>query len=146
MKFAWKLIPTYHIETAADINKQWLKNKEKIGITAGASTPEWLIKEVIEAMSEEKKDLQLDENITKEGVVDGTETTENTAEVNNDSPAGENNLNEQMDYSIAELKRGQIVKGTVSQIKEDGVYVDVNYKTDGFIPLRELTIKSLLIP
>lgn len=138
--------PTYHIETAADINKQWLKNKEKIGITAGASTPEWLIKEVIEAMSEEKKDLQLDENITKEGVVDGTETTENTAEVNNDSPAGENNLNEQMDYSIAELKRGQIVKGTVSQIKEDGVYVDVNYKTDGFIPLRELTYKEFTDP
>ena len=97
-------------------------------------------------MSEEKKNLQLDENITKEGVVDGTETTENSAEVNNDSPAGENNLNEQMDYSIAELKRGQIVKGTVSQIKEDGAYVDVNYKTDGFIPLRELTYKEFTDP
>ncbi|NLJ84558.1 MAG: bifunctional 4-hydroxy-3-methylbut-2-enyl diphosphate reductase/30S ribosomal protein S1 [Halanaerobiaceae bacterium] len=138
--------PTYHIETAADIDKQWLKNKEKIGITAGASTPEWLIKEVIEAMSEEKKDLKLDENITEEGVVDGTETNENTAEVNNESPAVENNLSEEIDYSIADLKRGQIVKGTVSQIKEDGVYVDVNYKTDGFIPLRELTYKDISDP
>ena len=97
-------------------------------------------------MSEEKKDLKLDENITEEGVVDGTETNENTAEVNNESPAVENNLSEEIDYSIADLKRGQIVKGTVSQIKEDGVYVDVNYKTDGFIPLRELTYKDISDP
>lgn len=139
--------PTYHIETAAEINKQWLENKEKIGITAGASTPEWLIKEVIEAMSEEKKDLQIDENITEEGVIDGAEAAENTVEVNNESPIEEdNNLNEEIDYSIADLKKGQIVTGTVSQIKEDGVYVDVNYKTDGFIPLRELSYKDINDP
>jgi 4-hydroxy-3-methylbut-2-enyl diphosphate reductase len=37
---------TYHIETAKDLNPRWLKNKERIGLTAGASTPTWIIQEV----------------------------------------------------------------------------------------------------
>lgn len=39
-------IPTYHIETAAEIDDKWFFNVAKIGITAGASTPDWIIKEV----------------------------------------------------------------------------------------------------
>ena len=37
---------TYHIETAEELQPEWLENIEKIGITAGASTPDWIIKEV----------------------------------------------------------------------------------------------------
>ena len=37
---------THQIQTAAELNRQWLSGKEKIGITAGASTPEWVIDEV----------------------------------------------------------------------------------------------------
>ena len=37
---------TYHIETVAELQDDWLKNVNKIGITAGASTPDWIIKEV----------------------------------------------------------------------------------------------------
>ena len=37
---------TYHIETAAELQEDWMKNVNKIGITAGASTPDWIIKEV----------------------------------------------------------------------------------------------------
>ena len=39
-------VPTHHIETSSEIKKEWLKNAKKLGITAGASTPEWIIKEV----------------------------------------------------------------------------------------------------
>lgn len=39
-------VPTYHIETAAEINSAWFKNIKRVGITAGASTPEWIIKEI----------------------------------------------------------------------------------------------------
>jgi 4-hydroxy-3-methylbut-2-enyl diphosphate reductase len=39
-------VPTYHIETSAEIKKAWIKRAKKIGITAGASTPTWIIKEV----------------------------------------------------------------------------------------------------
>ena len=37
---------TYHIETAAELQQVWFDKIEKIGITAGASTPDWIIKEV----------------------------------------------------------------------------------------------------
>lgn len=37
---------TYHIETADELRDDWFENIKKIGITAGASTPDWIIKEV----------------------------------------------------------------------------------------------------
>lgn len=37
---------TYHIETAAELRDEWFDKINKIGITAGASTPDWIIKEV----------------------------------------------------------------------------------------------------
>jgi 4-hydroxy-3-methylbut-2-en-1-yl diphosphate reductase len=39
-------VPTHHIETASEIKKKWVTHARKVGITAGASTPEWIIKEV----------------------------------------------------------------------------------------------------
>ncbi|MBI5700292.1 4-hydroxy-3-methylbut-2-enyl diphosphate reductase [Candidatus Saganbacteria bacterium] len=38
---------TFQIQTAKELDKNWFKNKEKLGITAGASTPEWVMDEVI---------------------------------------------------------------------------------------------------
>jgi 4-hydroxy-3-methylbut-2-enyl diphosphate reductase len=37
---------TYHVETAQELHPRWLVGREKIGLTAGASTPSWIIKEV----------------------------------------------------------------------------------------------------
>ncbi|MCL1971415.1 MAG: 4-hydroxy-3-methylbut-2-enyl diphosphate reductase [Endomicrobia bacterium] len=37
---------TYHIEKADDMKKSWFKNKNTIGLTAGASTPYWIIQQV----------------------------------------------------------------------------------------------------
>lgn len=37
---------THYIETKEEIKPSWLKGKDKIGITAGASTPDWIIEEV----------------------------------------------------------------------------------------------------
>ncbi len=39
-------IPAYHIETVEEIEETWLEGKAVIGITAGASTPDWIIEEV----------------------------------------------------------------------------------------------------
>ncbi|WP_353684045.1 4-hydroxy-3-methylbut-2-enyl diphosphate reductase [Thermodesulfovibrio sp. 3907-1M] len=41
-------VKTYHIEDAQEIDKDWVKSAKKIGITAGASTPQWIIDEVID--------------------------------------------------------------------------------------------------
>lgn len=38
--------PAYQIETATEIDPAWLDGKEKIGLTAGASTPDWILEEV----------------------------------------------------------------------------------------------------
>ncbi len=42
---------TYHIETKEELEPAWFKNKLSIGVTAGASTPNWIIKEVVEWLS-----------------------------------------------------------------------------------------------
>lgn len=39
-------VATYHIETPSEIRNIWFKGAKKTGITAGASTPGWIIKEV----------------------------------------------------------------------------------------------------
>ncbi|MDI6891008.1 MAG: 4-hydroxy-3-methylbut-2-enyl diphosphate reductase [Thermodesulfovibrionales bacterium] len=41
-------VSTYHVETSSEIEDGWFKGAKKIGITAGASTPDWIIKEVEE--------------------------------------------------------------------------------------------------
>lgn len=37
---------TYHIEIADEIKPLWLKNVKTVGLTAGASTPDWIIQKV----------------------------------------------------------------------------------------------------
>jgi 4-hydroxy-3-methylbut-2-enyl diphosphate reductase len=39
---------TYHIETAEELKPAWFKKARKIGLAAGASTPDWIIEEVAE--------------------------------------------------------------------------------------------------
>ena len=41
---------SYLIDTAEDIQPEWLTNIAKIGVTAGASAPEILVNQVIEAL------------------------------------------------------------------------------------------------
>ena len=43
---------TWHIETADEIDPSWFKGVEKVGVTAGASTPRWLIEEVVSRIGE----------------------------------------------------------------------------------------------
>lgn len=45
---------TYHIETADEVMAEWFEGKEKIGISAGASTPDWIINQVIEKIKQIK--------------------------------------------------------------------------------------------
>ena len=47
---------TYHIETAQQLDHRWFKGVETVGVTAGASTPKWLIDEVIERIELLNKD------------------------------------------------------------------------------------------
>lgn len=42
----------YLVDAAEDINPEWLKNKNNIGVTAGASAPEVLVQKVIDRLQE----------------------------------------------------------------------------------------------
>jgi 4-hydroxy-3-methylbut-2-enyl diphosphate reductase len=40
----------YHIETADELEPSWFEGKEEVGVTGGASTPQWIIDEVVRAI------------------------------------------------------------------------------------------------
>lgn len=43
---------TYHVETEEELEPEWFKNAKRVGITAGASTPDWIIERVISRIKE----------------------------------------------------------------------------------------------
>lgn len=45
-------VETHHIETAAELEGQWLIGRKRVGVTAGASTPDWAVEEVVRCMRE----------------------------------------------------------------------------------------------
>ena len=108
---------TILVESAAEIPPAFAnKDSEKIGITAGASTPTDSLKEVVTRMSElENKDL--------------TPTAE--VETNNDFMA-------EVESTLVRIRPGQTLTGKVVQITEDEVCVSIGYKADGLIKRTDL--------
>ena len=47
-----KVVPTFSIETKEELKKEIFENFKVAGVTAGASTPDWIIDEVIEYLKE----------------------------------------------------------------------------------------------
>ncbi|HCC68692.1 MAG TPA: 4-hydroxy-3-methylbut-2-enyl diphosphate reductase [Nitrospiraceae bacterium] len=45
-------VKIYHIETAEELDNGWFNEVEKVGITGGASTPQWIIDDVIKKLKE----------------------------------------------------------------------------------------------
>ncbi|MDO5124648.1 MAG: bifunctional 4-hydroxy-3-methylbut-2-enyl diphosphate reductase/30S ribosomal protein S1, partial [Eubacteriales bacterium] len=103
---------TLWIQTAEDLPPERLSNVSSVGVTAGASTPARIIKEVLDKM----------EDITKSGVTNETEDFEALLEEN-----------------LKGLNTNERVMGTVISIAPNEVYVDVGRKQAGFIPAEELS-------
>ncbi|NLO98221.1 MAG: bifunctional 4-hydroxy-3-methylbut-2-enyl diphosphate reductase/30S ribosomal protein S1 [Peptococcaceae bacterium] len=120
--------PTYLIETAAEIQEIWFKDANCIGLTAGASTPDWIIEEVYTKMSEilEKANEAL---------------VEETPEVRKEDDV---NTMENFEHELPSIYGGAIVNGTVVKITEDEVFVDIGWKSEGVIPREELTATQIL--
>jgi (E)-4-hydroxy-3-methyl-but-2-enyl pyrophosphate reductase len=42
--------PTHHVETADEVTAGWLRGARRVGVTAGASTPDWIIGQVVQRL------------------------------------------------------------------------------------------------
>lgn len=115
--------PTYLIETAAELQKIWFVGAHTAGLTAGASTPDWIIEEVYNKMSEI-----------------------NEVEPNVDSQEPEDFDMSSWDKSFQKIYRGAIVTGTVVKMTSDEVFVDIGWKSEGIIELKELSISPVTNP
>ncbi|ACB85212.1 bifunctional 4-hydroxy-3-methylbut-2-enyl diphosphate reductase/30S ribosomal protein S1 [Natranaerobius thermophilus] len=118
-------VPTYHIETAKELKTDWFLGCKKIGVTAGASTPDWTIKEVVGKMREFEEQ---NENLN-------TNSDESTQE-------SQDELMKATEDSADKLDRGQVVKGKVVKVTEDEAMIDVGYKFEGSVPVNEMPIKE----
>ena len=107
--------PTYLVETADELPLGKLKAANSIGITAGASTPASIIKEVLVTMTE-----------IKEGVDMSMESTDS-------------NFEEMLEESLKSLNTDEKVHGVVVGIAPNEIYVDVGRKQAGFVPISELS-------
>lgn len=45
-------LPTYHIEVPDELDPAWFASVRKVGVMSGASTPEWIIAEVLEKLEQ----------------------------------------------------------------------------------------------
>jgi len=116
-------VKTLLIESAHDLDPAWFKGISRVGITAGASTPDWIIKEVLDRMT------QFD---------DGAPQEQNQEDFNEESFA---KMEAEM-ADIASPNRGDVIKGIVIEVRDDEVMVDVGGKSEGIIPLREMSVKE----
>ena len=52
-KLCSEIVETKHIEIADELKSEWFEKKEIIGVTGGASTPDWIIHDVIKRIEKE---------------------------------------------------------------------------------------------
>ena len=101
----------YQIEGAGELEPNFLKGCSVAGLTAGASTPASIIKEVNETMSEEIKNTE----------------------------AVEESFEELLEKSFKTLNTGEKVTGIVTAIGPTEVQVDLGCKQAGYIAIDELS-------
>jgi 4-hydroxy-3-methylbut-2-enyl diphosphate reductase len=54
---------TYHIEEAGEIKEEWFTDVKRVGVASGASTPDWIINEVIDKLKKiDKNEVNIDIN------------------------------------------------------------------------------------
>ncbi len=112
--------PAFLVETAAELNGITLGGFNSIGLTAGASTPAGIIKEVLETMSEILKDNTI---IEEERALD--------------SVADDFDFAAALEESLNNMNSDQKVVGTVLNITPTEIQVDIGRKQTGYIPRDE---------
>ena len=105
---------SYFVENIVDLPLKELQKCNRIGVAAGASTPERVIKEVIANMSE---------NITNE--------------INSMA-----DYMDEIDASLRLPHTGEIVTGKVDQVNDNEVIVNMGCKKDGILTANEVSLEE----
>ncbi|MBE6934782.1 MAG: bifunctional 4-hydroxy-3-methylbut-2-enyl diphosphate reductase/30S ribosomal protein S1 [Ruminococcaceae bacterium] len=106
------------VDNASEINPELFKNAAEVGITAGASTPAWIIKEVNKTMSE----------------------------IINADAVQEESFEALLEQSIKTLNTGDKVIGVVTGIGNTEIQVDLGTKHAGYIPYDEVSADPSVKP
>ena len=106
------------VDNAAELDPEFFRGAADVGITAGASTPAWIIKEVNKTMSE----------------ITNVETVQ------------EENFAELLEQSIKTLNTGDKVMGIVTGIGTTEIQVDLGTKHAGYIPYDEVSADPSVKP
>ncbi len=137
-------VPTYHIEDAGELTPEMLHGASVAGVTAGASTPDWIIEEVIERMTMYDDDQEIVKNEEAETDGDTAPTAAEDAPVD-DRESAEPGQEEMMNLDLGtprQIKQGDLISGVVVQVRDDEVLLDIGGKSEGVIPRRELSLKD----
>ena len=110
---------TYHIENSDELSSLMLPCAGKIGITAGASTPAYIIEEVQTTMTENVNLNAIDEEI---------------------------DFAEALDQSFKKIHTGEKVEGLVVSVDNAEITVDLGTKHTGYVKLEDLTDDSTKKP
>ena len=102
------------IERAEELDARLLENADTVGLTAGASTPAWIIKEVRNKMSDE---IKIEETKLE----------------------NEKSFDEMLEETLKTIYNGDKVTGVVVAITGTEISVDLGTKYSGFIPTTEFT-------
>lgn len=141
--------PTFLIETAKELSGIDFSSYSSIGVTAGASTPAGIIKEVLETMSELlNENPELVEEKAETAVPAEEAAAEQTAQ--EEAPAeksfDEMSFSEALEASLQSMNTDQKVKGTVVGMSPSEIQVDIGRKHAGYIPLDEFSADPTVNP
>ncbi|MHC1786695.1 MAG: bifunctional 4-hydroxy-3-methylbut-2-enyl diphosphate reductase/30S ribosomal protein S1 [Christensenellales bacterium] len=156
------------VESAKDVPAHLRNRPElRIGVTAGASTPEWSLKEVIDSMNDTERIDQAITPDTQEAVqvaqvaAEAASAPEDTPVLTPtdqtlaapaeevkpvpeakpaDKPAS---FMDQVAANMTRIRTGQTISGIVVQITDDEVCVNIGYKSDGLIKRSDLVDQDI---
>ncbi|WP_051004391.1 bifunctional 4-hydroxy-3-methylbut-2-enyl diphosphate reductase/30S ribosomal protein S1 [Caloramator australicus] len=112
------------IENANELNIEKIKQFNKIGITAGASTPQFVIEEVMNNLVSISNEDKITNDVFEKNKL------ETKIEDSNDMD---------LDYfsDFIKIEVGDVVMGKVLHVTDEEVYFDIGYKSDGILPKEE---------
>jgi 4-hydroxy-3-methylbut-2-enyl diphosphate reductase len=147
---------TENIDSIDKLLLDKLPSDDIIGIVAGASTPDRMIREVLQVMSEQEKttietieaEAPAEEVVVPqvtEEVVAAVEAPKATAKAEAEpKPEHEDSSDfaSAFEKTMTRIHNGQVLEGTVISVVDGEVFVNVGYKSDGVIPMGELSSDS----